>query len=515
MKKMFKLSVKIIGAFFVLWSFTIGAFSALAQEKNIVVFNDPGGDRGLPTPYMHHKNGIGVAFSTFVFDALIWRDKSGDLIPALAESWTVSKDFKKYTFTINSKAKWHDGKPLTAKDAVFTFEYYKKFPYPMADWSMVDKISLIDDYKFSLELKQAFIPFLETSIIMAPVLPKHIFEKVSNPYEFVGDGVKIGSGPFKLAKFNKAQKSYQFVANQDYYLGKPKYDEIRVVAMQPPAAIASSKKSKDAYIISLPGIPKLTAMAKKSGLDILQYPMTHPVKLKFNLSNPLLAKVEVRRAIASSINSQEIVDKAYYGAAEVWSAGGLNSLAKDQKNYPKIKQYAYNPKALDPYIKEMQKHEWRLVTDPRMKDAALVISDELKAKGIKIKVIVVGKGAAWKIYEKNDYEFALVSYSVMGDPDVLRFGIIGNRKDGDNYFSNKKLVELLQNQAKTTDLKKRNAMLEEAMQLYAQDIPSISLVSKISLMAYDADKIPLYFPAKGIGKGIPFALDKMLFVNGK
>lgn len=511
MKNLFRVALKITSAFLAL---TLLATSVFAQQKNLVVFNDPGGDRGLPSPYMHHKNGVGVAFTTFVFDALIWRDRDGNLAPALAKSWTVSKDFKKYTFEINPKAKWHDGKPLTAEDGVFTFEYYKKYPYPMADWSMVDKVTLINKYKFSIELTEAFMPFLETSVIMAPILPKHIYSKVSNPYEFVGAGVKTGSGPYKIAQYNKAQKSYQFVANQEYYQGKPKVDEIRVVAMQPPAALAANKKSRDAYIIPLPGMPKLTAMAKKSGLDILKYSMTHPVKLKFNLKNPLLAKREVRQALAHSINAQDIVDKAYYGAAEIWSAGGLNSLAKDKKINPQIKQYAYNPKALDPYVKSMQKSKWRLVTDPRMKNAALVIADALKTKGIKVELIVVGKGAAWQMLAKDQYELALVSYSVMGDPDTLRFSIIGKRKDGDNYFANKRLVDLLQKQTKETNSSTRAAMIKEAMALYAEDIPSLSLVSKISLIAYDKNKISLYFPPKGIGRGIPFALDKMFFVRG-
>ena len=59
-----------------------------------------------------------------VFDGLVeFNYKTYKLEPALAESWTVSPDGKVYTLKLRQGVKWHDGKPLTADDLVFTWEY--------------------------------------------------------------------------------------------------------------------------------------------------------------------------------------------------------------------------------------------------------------------------------------------------------------------------------------------------------------------------------------------------------
>ncbi len=56
-----------------------------------------------------------------VFNTLVLLDEKLGIIPDLAKSWTVSPDGLVYTFQLVENAKWHDGKPLTADDAEFTF----------------------------------------------------------------------------------------------------------------------------------------------------------------------------------------------------------------------------------------------------------------------------------------------------------------------------------------------------------------------------------------------------------
>jgi peptide/nickel transport system substrate-binding protein len=58
---------------------------------------------------------------TKIFESLLTYDFNLAPQPMLAESWTISPDGRKYTFKLRRNVKWHDGKPFTADDVLFTF----------------------------------------------------------------------------------------------------------------------------------------------------------------------------------------------------------------------------------------------------------------------------------------------------------------------------------------------------------------------------------------------------------
>ena len=59
----------------------------------------------------------------FIYQGLVKENGiTNELEPALAESWTVSEDRLKITFTLRDKLKWSDGKPLTVDDVMFTYK---------------------------------------------------------------------------------------------------------------------------------------------------------------------------------------------------------------------------------------------------------------------------------------------------------------------------------------------------------------------------------------------------------
>ena len=57
-----------------------------------------------------------------LFEGLVTRTPDGTVVPAIAESWSISEDGTVYTFHLNKKAKWSDGKPITAQDFVYSFK---------------------------------------------------------------------------------------------------------------------------------------------------------------------------------------------------------------------------------------------------------------------------------------------------------------------------------------------------------------------------------------------------------
>lgn len=171
-------------------------FSGLAsgQVKEVRIA-DSKGDWGYPNPYRHYPRGPGYVRMSWVFDTLVWKDQKG-FIPALAQSWSLDPKKLAFTFKLNPKAKWHDGRPLTAQDVVFSLEYYKKHPYSWISVDSVDRAVAEDPQTVTVYLAKAYSPFISDIGGTMPVLPKHIWEGVGNPEAFDDPKAYVGSGPY-------------------------------------------------------------------------------------------------------------------------------------------------------------------------------------------------------------------------------------------------------------------------------------------------------------------------------
>lgn len=68
----------------------------------------PGGDSGFPSPFAYMR-GPGYIQASLIYDTLVWKDSTGELLPWLAESWEESDDNRSYTFKLRDGITWHDG----------------------------------------------------------------------------------------------------------------------------------------------------------------------------------------------------------------------------------------------------------------------------------------------------------------------------------------------------------------------------------------------------------------------
>src|SRR5260370_13309565 len=123
-------------------------------------------------------------------------------LPGLAESWTVSEDAKTYTFKLKPGVLWHDGKPFTSADVLFSIEMLKQ-THARARGNMVqvEKVEAPDDLTVVFTLQQPFGPFLgifEGGSM--PMIPKHLYEGTdfkTNP----NNNAPVGTGPFMFREW--------------------------------------------------------------------------------------------------------------------------------------------------------------------------------------------------------------------------------------------------------------------------------------------------------------------------
>ena len=94
---------------------TLGTAPALAQGKVIKMI--PGGDLRIIDP-IQNASYISRNHGYMVYDTLFAVDSKGQVKPQMVDTFQLSADKKKYTFTLRAGMKWHDGAPVTAADCV-------------------------------------------------------------------------------------------------------------------------------------------------------------------------------------------------------------------------------------------------------------------------------------------------------------------------------------------------------------------------------------------------------------
>jgi len=181
-----------------------------------------------PNWHPHVTNTVQVMSYSGIYNQLIEFNPEtadpSDLRGDLATSWELSKDGEVYTFHLDPRAKWHDGKSVTAEDVVYSMD------------SMVDKeakpprvVTLpaldpyyekgtaraVDAHSVEIPLKIPFAPdFLPTlALDFCKIIAKHWGESDIDHEKWES---VIGSGPFKPGKFVK-DVSIELVKNKDYW----------------------------------------------------------------------------------------------------------------------------------------------------------------------------------------------------------------------------------------------------------------------------------------------------------
>lgn len=163
----------------------------------------------------------GVIVSRNYSDSLVWQAEDGKFLPWLAESWTISDDGRVYTFKIRKGVTFTDGAKLDAQAVKTNFDYIvnpkTKSQLSMAYFKPYEKSVVIDNDTLEVHLKQPYNSFINilAQSYFALLSPKQITEKPETTCD-----APIGSGPFKIVKWNK-NSNIEFVRNNNYNWGPP------------------------------------------------------------------------------------------------------------------------------------------------------------------------------------------------------------------------------------------------------------------------------------------------------
>ncbi|MGE5627701.1 MAG: ABC transporter substrate-binding protein [Solirubrobacterales bacterium] len=489
---------------------------------------------GYPSIYTVSSRGRGYLLSSFIFDTLTWKDEKG-VIPLLAKEWTSSSDNKTWIFKLVENAKFTDGKPVTAEDVKFSYDYIKSHPYQWVSLNMVKEVKVVDKFTVEILLNDVYAPFITDIAGNVPIMPKHIWESVKEPTKFNTPESVIGSGPFKLNKYDKDAGTYVFEANKDYFYGKPVIDKLILSASSNPKEALEKGELDGAQSLKY---GEAMQMKKEGKYKFIEGPGFWVCRIYFNFSIPEFNSKEIRQAFYYGINRNEIVEKALKNGAVPGNPGHIHP---DSEWYSKdVKQYDYNldtaknlldsagAKDIDnDGIREYQgkKLKYEMLTTEDKLNESEMLKKYFSDMGIQLTVKSMDQKSVDSMLSTGQFQLALNGHGSFGGDPVLLARFTSNNTNtastpsvttqGGKTWSNVKFDELFSTQLKEIDKTKRYSEVAQLQSIIAEELPTLTLYYKKITFVYN-DKVfdGWFFTKDGVSLAVPTIQNKLVYVKG-
>jgi len=317
-----------------------------AQTLNVAVsrpFADPTNFNIYAPGFDRSRTGLGAMVHEYLFYLNM---ETGEYVPWLAESYAYNDDFTQITVKLRDGVKWSDGEAFNADDIVFTYDMLRE--NPGMTWAneankAVANVEKVDDLTvvFNLTEPNPRLHLVREAFPAVPVWsgitiqPEHIWNGVADPVTFKNDP-PIGTGPYTLE--NATESAFTYVRRDDWWGTEvfgvtPEPLHVNFMHVGPETSVALALSSND---IDTPAIGILSPGAFLSVKDrnsdvqawIADAPYAWydpcPRALMFQHERGAMGDVNVRKAISSLVDRDQLVALAYEGATTtadtVWPA---------------------------------------------------------------------------------------------------------------------------------------------------------------------------------------------------
>ncbi|MEZ4620855.1 MAG: ABC transporter substrate-binding protein [Caldilineaceae bacterium] len=421
-----------------------------------------------------------------------------EILPDLAESWSVSDDSLTWTFNLRQGVTWHDDTPFTADDVIFSIELcvdpnttcWQAGPlaviqgaqdYIDGNAETISGLVAVDETTLQITTDGPSAPLLdvlaETWLVQKAGLADIPRDQVDKSDYWATQS--IGTGPFKFSAYVEGQY-IETVRFDNYWRGAPKLDKLIRREFKDPA---TALLAFDAGEIDFTYLTSDEVERESGNANAVIHPGPSQVDNAITLNpeqNPLFGEPKFRQAILYAIDRASIIESLYGGAAEP-----VPCLYGNPKYYPDdIEQYEYNPEKAKALLAELGVDTAALGTipldtyynDQLSQDVMTVMQQNLADVGIQVDLMPLD-GASWsaRYYDNRESFMSFIGGANGADPNRA-YQYFYSASPGNNYkYNSPELDALLEQGRQEMDPDARTAIYQDACRILGQDLPWIFL----------------------------------------
>ncbi len=310
------------------------ALAAGPAGAKTLVFCSEGNPESLNPQMVTTTTGMNAARP--MFNNLVeFRTGSSEVVPALAESWTVSPDGLEYTFRLRpgvrfqSNAAFAPTRPLNADDVLFSYlrqwredhpfhkvsgasyDYFKDLGMP----ELLAGVEKVDDLTVRFRLKRPNAPFLASM-----AMPFNVIHSAEYADTMLRAGMPervdqepIGTGAFSFVSFQK-DVMVRYRAFDDHWAGRQPIEQLVFSITPNPAVRLTKLRAGECHVMAFPNPADTRRIAADPSLQLLQQEGLNIGYMSLNVTKKPFDDVRVRRAISMAVDKAAIVEAVYAGA---------------------------------------------------------------------------------------------------------------------------------------------------------------------------------------------------------
>lgn len=448
---------------------------------------------------------------SLIFSSLLRYDTSGNLGYDIVKNLVSDESKTKYTITIRSDIKWHDGTSLSANDVIFTINLIKNpnVRSTIDGWNDVTA-KLINDSTIELKTRALNVGF--EHLLTFPILPAHILNSIepANIRENNFSQSPVGSGPFKVSfvqevEEKEGQQVIFMTRNNDYYGGSPKINRFQLHAYSTTDGIRKALSTNEvnaAADLSADDVSKI----EKNKYVILSKPIKSGAYAILNTKSEILQDINMRKALQLATDTNAILQ----GLGTTLPSLGLPFIdGQLNGDVPVAADFD-----LEGAKKILDDNGW-VIGDggTRVKDgvklslSVVVVKDSMLEKtleklveqwaklGISISNKIVDpaditQNVAQEILRPRNFDVLLYVMNIGADPDVYAYWHSSQATDSGlnlSNYSNQVSDDALSSARSRTEPELRNAKYLTFARQWLRDVPAIGLYQRTVHYAHIKD----------------------------
>ncbi len=492
----------------------------------------------------------GGSVAAKIFNGIVRFGDDSKVIPDLAESFSISKNGKTYTFHLRKGVRFHNGRELRAIDVKYSFKRVLDPESKSSRTWLFDRISgarefmngkardvsgirLLDDYTITIELTEPFGPFLNLlAMPSAYIVPKEEVEKKG--IEFSSN--PIGTGPFKIKAWKRGRELV-LVANEDYFADRPRIKGIVYRIIPEELTTIAEFESGNLDVMGVPSTEfrRYSESEKWRGL-IKQGPGLNTFYLGLNCQKAPFNDKRVRQALNYAVDRERILKTIMEGRGDLangpippfliknppespFPKGGLDQIPPLAKGGEGGFSYRYNPTKARALLKEAGydnrlKFKIYQSADLETADIMEVVQQYLRDVGVEAEIVQLEWSAFKEAINKGEADSFWLSWKAdYPDPENFLFpvfhssnwGAAGNRA----RFKDPETDRLIEEAQREPDEEKRKSLYLEAEKRVMEEAPWLFFWHKSEYIIHQPWLKGLKtYPIYNADKGLSVALTK-------